>query len=45
MDNISLIIILRSLFIFSLINSGWTVRQCKGSKNTYQMYKSIKKER
>ena len=43
MDNISLIIILRSLFIFSLINSGWTVKKCKGNKNVYQMYKSVKK--
>jgi len=45
MDNISLIIILRSLFIFSLINLGWTVKQCKRNKNMYQMYKCIKKER
>jgi hypothetical protein len=40
MDNISIIILLRSLFIFHLINSGWTVKKCKGSKNTYQMFKS-----
>jgi len=42
MDNISLIIMLRSLFIFNLIHSGWTIRLYKGSKNTYQMYKNIK---
>jgi len=40
MDNISLLIVLRSIFIFYLINSGWTVKKCKGTKNTYQMYKS-----
>jgi hypothetical protein len=40
MDNISLLVILRSLFIFYLINLGWTVKKCKGTKNTYQMYKS-----
>jgi len=44
LDNISIIIILRSLFIFSLINAGWNVKLCKGSKNTYQMYKVFKKE-
>ena len=38
MDKISLIIILRSLYIFSLINSGWTVKKCKGNQNTYEMY-------
>jgi hypothetical protein len=43
MDNISLVIVLRSLFIFHLINSGWTITLCKGSKNTYKMYKSFKK--
>ena len=52
MDNISIIIILRSLFIFYLINLGWTVKLCKNSsnsnginsKNTYSMFKSVKKE-
>jgi len=44
LDNISVIIILRSLFIFNLINSGWTIKLCKGNKNTFQMYKSVKKE-
>ena len=43
MDKISIIIILRSLFIFNLINSGWTVKKCK-DKNVYQMYKSLKKD-
>ena len=50
LDDISVIIILRSLFIFSLINAGWSVKLCtnyskgKSNKNTYSMYKSIKKE-
>jgi len=42
MDNISLIVIFRSLFIYYLLNLGWTVKKCKGSKNIYQMYKSKK---
>ena len=44
MDNISLIIILRSLFIFSLIDSGWTVKKCKGTRNTYQMHKNFQRK-
>ena len=42
-DNISYIIILRALFIFLLIDKGWSVRKCKYGKNTFEMYKSVKK--
>jgi hypothetical protein len=42
-DKISYIIILRALFVFFMINSGWTVKQCKSNKNTYDMYKRFKK--
>jgi len=41
MDNISSLIIFRALFIFSLIDRGWTVR--KSGKNTFEMYKSVKR--
>ena len=41
MDKISYLIILRALFIFSLINSGWTVKKGK-EKNNFQMYKTVK---
>jgi len=43
MDKVSSIIILRALFVFLMVNSGWTVKQCKYSKNTYSMYKTFKK--
>jgi hypothetical protein len=42
MDKISCLIILRALFIYLLINSGWTVKKCK-EKNSFQMYKTVKK--
>jgi len=42
-DSLSCIIILRALFIFMLIEKGWTVKKNKHSKNTYQMYKDVKK--
>ena len=38
------IVILRALFLFLLIEKGWTVRKTKNDKNTYIMYKSIKKK-
>jgi len=44
MDHISSIIILRALFIFSLIDKGWSVKKCKYRKNTFEMYKSLKKK-
>jgi hypothetical protein len=43
MDNISYLIILRALFIFSLLEKGWSVRKCKHSNNI-QLFKSVKKE-
>ena len=42
LDNVSIIIILRALFIYMLVEKGWSVRKCK-SKDTFEMYKSIKK--
>lgn len=44
MDKISYLIILRALYIFTLINAGWSIRKCKKEKNTFEMTKSIKKE-
>ncbi len=41
MDQISYIIILRALFIFSLVEKGWSVK--KVGKNKFEMYKSVKK--
>ena len=38
-DNISYLIILRALFIFSLLEKGWAVKK---KKNTFEIYKSIK---
>ena len=42
MDKIACLIILRALFIFMLVEKGWTVKKCK-SKNIH-LYKSVKKE-
>jgi hypothetical protein len=42
MDKLSYLIILRALFIFSLIEKGWSIK--KLDKNTFEMFKSIKKE-
>jgi len=44
MDRISCIIFLKALFIFSLIDKGWSVRKCKHSKNTFEIFKSVKNE-
>jgi hypothetical protein len=41
-DNISYLIILRALFIFSLLEKGWAVKKTKNKKNTFEIYKSIK---
>ena len=43
MDKISCIIILRALFIFQLIEKGWSIRKCRDN-NTFEMFKSVKKE-
>jgi hypothetical protein len=42
LDNISYLIILRALFVFSLIEKGWSVKKFKNKKNTFQIYKSVK---
>ena len=43
-DKISSLIILRALFIFNLIEKGWSIRKCK-SNNTFEIFKSVKNER
>ena len=43
MDKISYIIILRALFIFSLLEKGWCIKKCKNS-NDIHLFKSVKKE-
>jgi hypothetical protein len=43
MDNVSSIIILRALFVYSIIDKGWSVRKCKYKKNTFEMYKTVQK--
>jgi len=42
MDKISCIVLLRALFIFNLIDKGWSVRKCKHSKNTFEVFKNVK---
>ena len=42
MDKISIIIILRALFIFSLLEKGWSVRKSK-NRNEIHVFKSIKR--
>ncbi len=42
-DKISLLILLRALFVFLLIEKGWCVKKCKHSKNEYEMFKSVKR--
>ena len=42
MDNISYLIILRALFVYSLIEKGWNIKKVKKGKNTFEMYKSVK---
>ena len=41
MDKISLLIILRALFMYQLLYSGWTIKKYKD--NTFEIYKSVKK--
>jgi hypothetical protein len=43
LDTLSSVILMRSLFLFLLIEKGWTIRKTKNDKNTYIIYKSIKK--
>lgn len=43
MDDISYLIILRALFIYSLIEKGWSIRKIKKSAHSFEMFKSIKK--
>ena len=43
MDNLSVLIILRALFILNLLNQGWSVRKSK-NKNEIHVFKSIKRE-
>ena len=43
-DNISTLIILRALFLFALLEKGWSIRKCKTGKNNFEMYKSVKKK-
>jgi len=50
MDNISLLIILRALFIYFLIERGWTVKKkyktndfnSKDLNNVFYIYKNVK---
>ena len=44
MDKISCLIILRALFLFSLIEKGWCVKKIENQKNTFEMFKSVKNE-
>jgi hypothetical protein len=44
MDKVSYLIILRALFIFDLIEKGWSIRKCKHSKNTFEIFKSVRNE-
>lgn len=38
LDNISIVIILRSLYLFLLLDKGWVIRKGSG-KNTFQLTK------
>jgi hypothetical protein len=40
MDNLSYLIILRALFIYYLVNAGWSIKSCKNNKNTFKLYKN-----
>jgi hypothetical protein len=42
MDNISLLIILRALFIYYLLEKGWCVKRTKSKKDTFEIFKSVK---
>ena len=43
LDNLSTLIILRALFIYLLVEKGWSIKKCKYDKNTFEICKSIKK--
>ena len=43
LDKVTCLIILRALFIFSLLDKGWSVKKVKNTKNTFEIYKSVKK--
>jgi hypothetical protein len=44
MDNISLLIILRALFIFFLLEKGWTVKKKKNiNEEVFHIYKNVVK--
>jgi len=43
MDRISYLVIIRALFIYLLVEKGWSVRKCKHGKNEFEMYKSVKR--
>jgi hypothetical protein len=42
MDNLCYLIIFRALFIYSLIEKGWSIKKIKNKKNTFEIYKSVK---
>jgi hypothetical protein len=42
MDDITYLIILRALFIYSLIEKGWCLRKIKKSSHSFEMFKSVK---
>jgi hypothetical protein len=42
MEPLDYLVILRSLYIFLLIEKGWCVRKIR--KNEYEMFKSIRKK-
>ena len=41
MDKISYLIILRALFIYSLIEKEWCIRKIKNKKNTFEFFKTV----
>jgi hypothetical protein len=43
MDKISCLIILRSLFLFSLVEKGWCVKKSKHGKNLFELSFKLKK--
>ena len=44
MDKISLLIILRALFLFVLLEKGWFIKKTKNSKDIH-IFKSVKFDR
>ena len=41
MNNIDCLIIVRALFLYHLIEKGWSVKKIKHKKNTFNIYKSV----